>query len=173
MLSLFRNRKKQNIGKHHEMQDQFLKSIMHTCIRWQSGWALWMQRKAEKLSRKGKLIMLLIFMLLTGSYSGYLIGKSFSRSQTYSFSITHIKRLAYTQETGDEVKYTNAVISKSEYERIHRFRRYMDSLARSPTGKALHDSIVAHRPGLMDSIQIVENIYQSQIKSNNYGTIKE
>jgi hypothetical protein len=164
MLSLFRNRKKQNIGKHYEMQDHFLKSIVHTCIRWQSRWAFWMQRKAEKLSNKGKLIMLLVFVLLTGSYSLYLVGKSFSGNSKPSFSITSIKKPAHVQENGDKSKHTNAVISKSEYERIHRFKQYMDSLAHSSTGKVLYDSIVALRPGLMDSIQLIENIYQSQIK---------
>ena len=137
---------------------------MNTCIRCQSRWAEWMQRKAERLSAKGKLMALLIFVLLTGSYSIYLIGKSFSENQTPSFSIISIKRPAHIQKTRDEVKHTNAVISKSEYEKIHRFRQYMDSLAHTPTGKVLHDSILSYRPGLIDSIQIIENIYQSQIK---------
>ena len=164
MLSLFRNKKKQKAAEMQEMQDHLLRSIVHTCIRWQSKWAEWMQRKTEKFSGKGKLIMLLIFVLLTGGYSIYLIGKSFSGNPTPSFSIISIKRPAHIQENGDEAEHINAVISKSEYERIHWFRQYMDSLAGSPSGKALHDSIVAHRPGLMDSIQIIENIYQSQIK---------
>jgi hypothetical protein len=165
MLSLFRNRKKQKATKYHdEVQDQFLKSILHTCLIWQSRWAFWMQRKAEKLSGKGKLIMLLIFVLFSGSYTIYLIGESFSGNPKPSFSITSIKRPAHVQENGDESKHTNTVISQSEYERIHQFRQYMDSLTSSPTGKVLHDSIVAHRPGLMDSIQIIENMYQSQIK---------
>lgn len=164
MRSLFRNRKKQNIAKQYEMQDQFLKSIVNICIRWQSIWAEWMQQKAEKIPGKGKLFVLLVFVLLTGSYSIYLIGKSFSENQTPSFSIVFIKRPAHIQETGEEVKHINAVISKSEYERIHWFKQYMDSLTQSTAGKGLYDSIVAHRPGLMDSIQIIENIYQSQIK---------
>lgn len=164
MLSPFGNKKKQKAKKQHEMQDQLLKSIVHTCLKWQSRCAVWMQQKTERLSGKGKLVVLSVFVLLTGGYSIYLIGKSFSGSQTYSFSITPIKRPAHIQETGDEAEHTNTVISKSEYEKIHRFKQYMDSLTRSSTGKVLYDSIVAHRPGLMDSIQIIENIYQSQIK---------
>ena len=164
MLSLFRNKKIQSARERNEMRDQFPKSIVKTCIRWQFRCAIWMQRKAERLSGKGKLMVLLIFVLLTGSCSIYLIRKSFTKNQTPSFSIILIKRPAHIQETGDEVKLTNAVISKSEYERIHRFSRYMDSLIHSSTGKVLYDSMVALRPGLMDSIQIIENIYQSQIK---------
>lgn len=164
MLSLFEKRKKLNIMEQDKMQDKFLKSILRTCLTWQCSWASWMQRKAEKLSNKGKLIMLLVFVLLTGSYSVYLVGKSFSKNPKPSFSIISIKRPSHVQENGDESKHTNVVISKSEYERIHQFTRYIDSLARNPTRKVLHDSIVAHRPGLMDSIQVIENIYQLQIK---------
>lgn len=147
MLSLFRYRKKQNARAQREMQDKFLKSIVNTCIRWQSRWAVWMERKAERLSAKGKLMVLLIFVLLTGSYCICLIGKSFSENQTPSFSIISIKRPVHIQENGDEVKHTNAIISKLEYEKIHRFRQYIDSLAHTYTGKVLHDSILAYRPG--------------------------
>jgi hypothetical protein len=164
MLSLFTNRKKQKAGLQQAMEDKFLKPIVHDCLKWQSTWAEWMQKKAEKLSGKGKLMVLLVFVLLAGGYSIYLIGRSFSENQTPSFSIISIKRPANIQETGDELKHTNAILSKSEYERIHQFRQYMDSLVVSASGKTLHDSIVALRPGLMDSIQVIENMYQSQIK---------
>jgi len=36
----------------------------------------------------------------------------------------------------------------------------MDSLARSPSGKILYDSIISQRPGLMDSVRFIENYYQ-------------
>lgn len=164
MLSLFKNRKKQKVTKPHEAQDKFLKSIVNTCIVWQSRWAEWMQRKTEKLSGKGMFMVLLVFVLLAGGYSIYLIGRSFSENLTPSFSIIFIKRPAHIQETGDEARHRNPAISKSEYERIHWFKQYMDSLTQSIAGKVLYDSIIALRPGLMDSIQLIENMYQSQIK---------
>ena len=37
----------------------------------------------------------------------------------------------------------------------------MDSLARSPSGRKLYDSIVAARPGLMDSVRYIEKEYQN------------
>ncbi|ULT38451.1 hypothetical protein KRR40_25400 [Niabella defluvii] len=51
-------------------------------------------------------------------------------------------------------------MSEAEYSRIKRFRVYMDSLARSPAGRTLYDSIIYHRPGLMDSVRFIENYYQ-------------
>jgi hypothetical protein len=163
MPSLFKNRKKQKASEQHEVQDLFLKTIVNNCIRCQSRWAVWMQRKTEKLSERGKVMMLLIFVLLTGSYSIYLIGKSFE-NQTTLLSITPIKSPKHFSQSGDEALRTNSIISKMEYEKINQFKQYMDSLSHSSTGKVLYDSIVAYRPGLMDSIQIIENMYQSQIK---------
>lgn len=163
-MLLFKNKKKQKTNGQLEAQDQLIKSIVHTCIKWQSQWAVWMQRKTDHLSGKGKLMMLLVFVLLTGGYSIYLIGKSFSGNQTNLFSITPIKTPSHFSQSGDEARKTNAIISKPEYERIHRFIEYMDSLEHSATGKRLYDSIVTDHPKLMDSIQFIENMYQSQIK---------
>jgi hypothetical protein len=56
------------------------------------------------------------------------------------------------------------IVSKADYQGIIRFRGYMDSLTRSPAGKAAYDSIIFSRPGLLDSIRILEKIYQSQTK---------
>jgi hypothetical protein len=40
----------------------------------------------------------------------------------------------------------------------------MDSLARSPSGKNLYDSITSQRPGLMDSVRFIEQLYRGEIK---------
>ena len=71
---------------------------------------------------------------------------------------------AYTNQSGDEISNNNNIISKEEYEHIQSFKIYMDSLRISSKGKVLFDSIMQARPQLMDSIQLVENVYQSQSK---------
>ena len=163
-MLLFKNKKKQKNNGQQAVQDQLIKGIVVTCIKWQSRWAEWMQQKTECLSGKAKVIMLLVFVLLAGGYSIYLIGKSFSGNQTNSFSISPIKTPPHILQSGDEPGKTNLIISDSQYERTRQLRAYMDSLEHSATGKALHDKIVADHPKLMDSIQFIENIYQSQIK---------
>lgn len=50
-------------------------------------------------------------------------------------------------------------MSKENYLKVHLFKEYMDSLARSATGKAVYDSILISRPGLMDSVRFIENNY--------------
>src|SRR5687767_12182579 len=48
--------------------------------------------------------------------------------------------------------------------RINSFKKYMDSLSKSSQARLVYDSILKARPGLMDSIQIIEEIYYSQSK---------
>jgi hypothetical protein len=40
----------------------------------------------------------------------------------------------------------------------------MDSLKSDITGKSVYDSLLRARPGLMDSIRLMENYYESNVK---------
>ena len=164
MLSLFTKRKTQSPVKENPAQERLASSIVSACISLQQKWADFMQRHTERLSRKGKLVILSLFCMIAASLSIYLIASSVTSRKASSFAVIHLKKLPYTVKSGDENTKALVIVSKAEYERIQRFRFYMDSLARSPSGKQLHDSILIHRPGLMDSILLIENIYQSQIK---------
>ena len=164
MLSLFRKRKTQSSVKENAAQERLANHIVSACIRFQQRWADFMQRHTERLSHNAKLIVLSLFFLTAGSLSVYLIASSMMRRKTPSINVTHFKQPPYTVKSGDENTKALMMVSKAEHEKIQHFRIYMDSLARSPSGKKLLDSILSQRPGLMDSILLIENIYQSQIK---------
>ena len=164
MAFLFRKRKKTETTKTDESNDKILKQIVNACLRMQTGWAQWMGRRTQYLSRKSLLLLLLTFTALSGGYSIYLIGQSFSNRQANAFSVTAIKKPGLVTKSGDAKLQKEMIISETDYQRIIRFRGYMDSLARSPAGKAVHDSILLSRPGLPDSIRYIEEIYQSQTK---------
>lgn len=164
MLSLFKNKKKTPSAAGNAAQDRMAKNIVVWCIRQQQRWAAFMQRQMECLSGRGKLIALFLFCLVAGSLSIYLIVSSLSGKSSASVSVSRIKAPLHTGKTGDENTRSAIVITKQEYQRIERFRHYMDSLARSPSGKPLYDSILKQRPGLMDSVAFIENLYQSQTK---------
>jgi hypothetical protein len=164
MLSLFRKKKTKSAVKENVAQERLANNIVYTCIRLQQRWANFMQRYTERLSHNGKLIALSLFCLIAGSLSVYLIANSIMSRKASSFTVTPLKKPPYTNKSGDENTKALEIVSKAEYEKIQRFRYYMDSLVRSPSGKNLYDSILINRPGLMDSILFLENIYQSQNK---------
>lgn len=164
MLSLFRKGKTQSSAKENAAQERLANHIVSVCIRFQQRWADFMQRHTERLSRNGKLIILSLFCLTAGSLSIYLIANSVVKREASSFTVTHLKTPPLAGKSGDENTKASVIVSKAEYGKIQRFRFYMDSLARSPSGKKVYDSILIQRPGLMDSIFLIEKIYQSQNK---------
>ena len=164
MAFLFRNRNKTEAARPDEINDRILRQMVDTCLRMQNGWALWMGRRTQHLSRKTLLLLLLTFTALAGGYSTYLIGQSFTGNQANVISITPIRKPGHVLQTVDAASQPDMIVSKTDYQGIIRFRGYMDSLNRSPAGRAAYDSIIVSRPGLLDSIRVIEEIYQSQTK---------
>lgn len=137
--------------------------IAKGATRLQTRWAKWMEKRTESFSRGNWTLILILFVVLTGGYSTYLLVSSFTAKTRKLFTITPISKPGHLTETGD-VKAEALPVTETEYWRIHNFRIHMDSLARSPSGKASYDSITYSRPGLMDSVQTIDNYYQ-QLKN--------
>ena len=155
-MKLFPKRKESNS---EPKPNAISKGIQTGYKRLQGGWANWMIRRTENFSRRTWFVLLILFVLCTGTYSIYLGVNAFTGKKSSSITITPIKKPKHITETG-EANLEPAEVSEAEYSRIKRFRVYMDSLARSPAGKTLYDSIIHHRPGLMDSVWFIENYYQ-------------
>jgi hypothetical protein len=160
----FKNKKKQKVSEQLKVRNPLIESIGYRSVKWRSDMAVWMQKKTQRFSHGNKLVMLIVFVLITGGYCIHLTVRSFFENQRNSFSIIPIKTPSNFSQTGDDSKIKSSIITKSEYEKIHGFTKYMDSLKHSDTGKSLYDGIIAERPGLMDSVQYIEQLYQSQIK---------
>lgn len=117
--------------------------------------------KANLISGKGKIILLIVFCLLAGSISFYTANKSFSGKHEISFSPSSLKKPKHIHSRSEKMRTT---ISQDEYLRIHDFKLYLDSISNTPSGRRIFDSIITARPGLIDSILIIEHIYMSQPK---------
>ena len=149
--------------------DRFRSSLLQRFdeanLRLQYKCAQWLEHKTAHLSRKSWIVILFCFTAFTGSCSIYLIVKSLSGNTSKSITVTPITKPTNAIPFENEIMQLNATISKTEFEKIIHFRRYMDSLGRSPTGKKRYDSILYYRPGMLDSISIVEQYYHSQFKN--------
>jgi hypothetical protein len=133
-------------------------------LRLQYKFADWLERKTAHWSSRSWIIILIFFTIATSSYSIYVMVDSFSEPDVSSIPITRIVKTTNTIQTHEKMDQLKVVISKGEHEKAIRFRRYMDSSVRSPTGKKIKDSINQNRTGLLDSLTIVEKYYQSQNK---------
>jgi hypothetical protein len=50
-------------------------------------------------------------------------------------------------------------VSRREYKMVRSFHHYLDSLGSTPAGTVVRDSILHERPGILDSIKIIERMY--------------
>lgn len=55
-------------------------------------------------------------------------------------------------------------ITDNEIRHVHVFKRTLDSLSKTPEGKIKVNKLLNRRPGLMDSLEMVEELYYSQKK---------
>jgi hypothetical protein len=154
MKFLFRH-KKQDEG---QQPGRIAEGMQSAYRRVQGGWATWMARRTAGFSRRRWQVLLALFILGFGGYSLYLMVDGFTGKGDSIFSITPIRKPRHATETGND-RDNSPQVSGAEQQRIRRFRLYMDSLARSPAGKAEYDSIIAQRPGLMDSVRFIEKYY--------------
>jgi len=143
-----------------QKEDKPASGLKHRAQNLQKGWADWMGSRTAHFKKSHWLIALALFVLLAGGYSFYLMLGSFQWNGKAIFSILPIHKPAFFHETGEIQPNNHLVLPSYEYERIHLFRLYMDSLASSPSGKKAYDSILLHRPGLMDSVLFIEKHYQ-------------
>lgn len=162
MFLLFKNRGRKEQQGSNAFADKVAAGIVTKCIRVQSKWADYMQRKTEGLSHKAKKWCLTLFCLLSVGCSLYLIIESFTGTSKRSLGVAPINVPVHSTQTGEEATRSFHLITKKEFEKIERFRHHVDSLSRSTTGMKIRDSILSLRPGLMDSIRVIENLYQLQ-----------
>jgi hypothetical protein len=164
MLSLFRNKKRQKTVFENTAQDRIAKNVVGKLLRLQQRWAAFMERHTERLSIKWKLILLFFFCLCSGGLSILFIARILINNHSVSFHVTQGKIPQHIGKSGDEKTKAITIITKEEYGEIQQFKKYMDSLARTPSAKKHYDSILINRPSLMDSVILIENIYKSQNK---------
>ncbi|QEC69274.1 hypothetical protein FRZ67_18885 [Panacibacter ginsenosidivorans] len=122
--------------------------------------AQWLDRKINPLPVAKKRRLLYVFCAVCVLYSTWLLLSPFRASQDVAIKIEPVH--LPVQKTDEKHPQANALIPVELYSRIHRFKLYLDSLAKDSTGQKQYDSIVKTHPGIKDSLQKVEDYYQLQ-----------
>lgn len=144
------------------ISDKVAGKIAGVGIKAQQLFAEKMNRIFMKTDFKRLKLMLIFFCVSAGGYSIYLIANSVlspERKQK-TFEIQQMDIPKHFDKTGDETVMPEATIDEQTYLQIQDFRKHMDSLKLNRTNE--YDSILQARPGLMDSVQVLEQIYLSQ-----------
>ena len=114
----------------------------------------------SKVSPKRLRLLLFFFCVLGGGFSIYLITSSFFQDEIGGFKIEKIN-VPKVYDGGNNLR-SEQVVDEEIYKAIERFDEYMDSLRGSQMGLEIRDSILKLRPGLLDSLELLKQIYKSQ-----------
>jgi hypothetical protein len=144
------------------VSDKVAGKIAGVGIKAQRLFAEKMNKLFMKTDYKRLKLILIFFCVSAGGYSIYLIANSvFSPERKQkTFEIQQMDIPKHFNKTGDETVMPEATIDEQTYLQIQDFRKHMDSLKLNRTNE--YDSILQARPGLMDSVQVLEQIYLSQ-----------
>lgn len=127
-------------------------------------WAEYLGERVKGWSRNKLKVALAVFCLIQGGACIYTLLGVFHKS----VPDTTVKQISIPshviQRDTLNTDMQEAVISKMEFQRFKAFRLYMDSLQRDPNGQLVYDSIIKARPGLLDSVSMLESIYQQQLR---------
>lgn len=135
--------------------------IFSGCMQLQLKWAGAMERLVQRLPKYGRVTVFLLAATCSMCASAYLVISSLRRTAVPKLSFSHASLQPGRRE---EHRQAVAIVTPRDLDRLNRFTRYMDSLARSPSGKAAYDSIMRARPGLLDSARNTIQLYQPQLK---------
>lgn len=159
-MRLFAKRKK---NEPQPGKDKLAKDIAGIIFKIQDVFANFMDNHTKKVSPHSLKIALIIFLLTGSSLSIYCVVNTFTKKE----NVVKIDRLSvpqYYDRNGDESIQRDFIITKREYEQMLAFKNYMDSLRQSKSGISIYDSIMLNRPGLIDSINQLEEIYKQQLQ---------
>lgn len=127
-------------------------------------WAKKMRSLTLGLSRNKLTFLLAGFVMISCSLILLIVCKGFKSDASDS-----INNLSISKVSTEAIKFkSNALqpfpISRQQYSTIIAFKSYMDSLRENASGKRTYNSIELLRPGLLDSVAIIENYIKSNVK---------
>ena len=135
-------------------QSRMAEAIRRKCHEARRELAGYLQKKTNKLSAGAKMCSLIAFCLIGSVMYLYTAVQSWQAPRWPRSQFVQIRFPLHRQPSARsrEVYQNDSIL-----QRIKIFHTYMDSLGRTNTGLMTHDSILRARPGLMDSIDLLEN----------------
>lgn len=132
----------------------------------QRKWADYLNGKTKGTSRRSKILALVTFCFLFGGSSVFLMINGIKNSSG-NIPVEKISFPSFILDDDDHKHFLPIpVLSDEDMLRIQVFEKYMDSLKWHPTGKLEYDSICKARPGLMDSVAFIKQLFLQQSKAN-------
>ena len=132
----------------------------------QGKWADYLNENTRHTSRRSKILALVTFCFLFGGSSVFLMISGIKNSSG-NIPVDKISIPSYIiHDDNNNGLVPLPILNDEDMLRIQVFEKYMDSLKWQPTGKLKYDSICNARPGLMDSVLFIKQLFLQQSKAN-------
>ena len=162
-MLFFKKRYREKYPDEPSVQDRVAKAIAGILLSIQSRFSRFMNERTKKLNLRTQKLFLVLFCLIFGGFSLYAFVDVFRNSEMSTGSLKP-DQVSMPKYYPEQSQSKHPFVSEMDMIRISRFKLYMDNLSNSIKGKHVYDSILQVRPGLMDSIQVIEELYYSPSK---------
>ena len=143
-------KRKDKIRKDNPLQDHLAKKIAGGFVRVQTQFSELMNRRFANMPARRLKVFLVAFCVFSGGLSLYFFVSAIVAQPRPGFTIDPIEVPEHFDRSGDEVMENE--MPEDVYRDIQQYRYYMDSI-----GEPI-------RPGLEDSMRILEELYWHQQK---------
>ena len=153
--------KKKKGEKKNTQKDTVAYRIAQAMVVTQAKFAKVMTSCFSKVPAQRMKLYTFLFCLLGFGLSLYIVTAAILNIRFQSnFKIEHLSVPKIEDKKYDTTIEPNILVDEESWNKIQYFKRYIDSLREN--GSKEVDSILGQRPGLMDSIAMLEEIYYSQ-----------
>lgn len=120
-----------------------------------------LQNGTNRYSRRKKIFILACLIISLSAYNIWLISQCFKpRPHTNLTNIHFPVRIPITSIDSDD----HGLISEEKFKKLMKFKSYLDSLAREGGDSSAYNKIISSRPGLIDSLNLLQKLYEKQMK---------
>jgi len=137
-------------------------SLLATFLRKvQEKWAICMAKWTAPLSKRALQFIMILYCLLFGGASLFAFLDVFRQNAPTLIKPATLTVPKYYKQPGVVL---TPLLTPQDREYINRFKTHLDSLNSSLGGRAVYDSLLRERPGLLDSLRRIEDFFYSPSK---------
>jgi len=129
--------------------DKAATKIASIFLTLQARFARFMNKLVAVMPRNKLKALVIVFSLLAGGFSLYLIASAVLLKSKTGIKINPIAAPKYFDKTGEELN--KLIVDEETYQQIQAFKQ-----------SSVYDSTIKARPGLLDSLQLLEDMYHLQ-----------
>lgn len=142
-----------------QFQDKLAKKIAGAVFKLQYRFVAFLSARTANLSPRSLQLVMVAACTCWCIVSSYLMASAFIPGKANpAINISHINHSSAAIDTSKRKLTTEFLITDGEYQEVKQFRNYMDSLQQN--AQPLYYNILLRRPALMDSILLLERIYE-------------